>query len=87
MSTNIVSRISKFIQEEFSSGQGELSPSEDLLASGRVDSMGIMRLVAFLESEFDFSVPPEDLVIDNFFSIDAIARYVQRSTQSTPCED
>jgi acyl carrier protein len=52
--------------------------SEDLLISGLVDSLGVMRLIAWIEKRFDLRVPPEDVTIDNFESIDAIDAYLGR---------
>ena len=53
-----------------------LSFGEDLLAEGMIDSMGIMRLISFIESEFDVVVPPQDMVIENFMSIERIDSYL-----------
>ena len=37
-----------------------------------VDSLGVMRLIAWIEKRFDLRIPPEDVTIDNFETIDAI---------------
>ncbi|MBX2855167.1 MAG: acyl carrier protein [Rhodobacteraceae bacterium] len=50
--------------------------AEDLLLSGMVDSLGVMRLVRHLEQTHDISIPAEDVVIENFVSIDAVATYL-----------
>ena len=39
--------------------------------------MGVMRLVAFLESAHQIKIPFEDLVIENFISVNAISNYVK----------
>jgi acyl carrier protein len=52
--------------------------SEDLLISGLVDSLGVMRLIAWIEKRFDLRIPPEDVTIDNFETIDAIDAYLGR---------
>lgn len=73
-----------FIQGELraSAGAEPIPDDADLLGGGHIDSMGIMRLVAFLESEFDVIVPPEDVTIEHFQSGKTIADYV-RNAQST----
>lgn len=76
---SLLTQLSVYISNEFADGDGSIGSEDDLLASGRIDSMGIMRLVAFLESEFDISVPPEDLTIENFETASTIARYVEAS--------
>ena len=45
-----------------------------------VDSMGIMRLVNFLEEELSTAVPPTDITVENFLTIGHIARYVDERT-------
>ena len=72
--------IIKYIQNNLLSGKGEieLSPEDDLLASGLIDSMGVMRLVGFVEETFKIKIPPEDIVIENFMDVKAITNYVER---------
>lgn len=55
-----------------------IGPEDDLLTSGLVDSLGIMRLVAFIESELGVQVPAADLTIDNFVSVRAISGYLSQ---------
>jgi acyl carrier protein len=72
--------IIKYIQNNLLSGKGkiELSPVDDLLGSGLIDSMGVMRLVSFVEETFNIKIPPEDIVIENFMDVKAITNYVER---------
>jgi acyl carrier protein len=53
-----------------------LGEHEEILASGRIDSMSVMRLVGFIQHEFSITIPNEDLVVENFRSIDAIDSYL-----------
>jgi acyl carrier protein len=41
-----------------------------------IDSVGFMELVAFVQKEYDIEVGPQDLVRDNFDSVNKLARYV-----------
>ena len=59
------------------SSQTELGPEDDLLEDGLVDSLGVMRLIAFIEAEFGYTVPPEDVTVDSFMSVSAIVTYLQ----------
>ena len=59
------------------STQTELDADEDLLEDGLVDSLGIMRLIAYIEGEFGYSVPPEDVTVDSFMSVSAIVAYLR----------
>jgi len=68
-----------FIRESLLSGKGdiELTAYDDLLGSGLIDSMGIMRLVEFVEDTFDKTIPPEDIVIENFMDVNSIVKYLE----------
>ena len=54
-----------------------LEPEDNLLTSGLVDSVGIMRLIAHLKERLDITVPPTDLVPTNFRTIRIMAAYMQ----------
>lgn len=53
-----------------------LDEHEEILATGRIDSMSVMRLVSFIKDEFSISIPNEDLVLDHFKSVHAIDTYL-----------
>ena len=72
-----IEKICGFVRDELIEDPNiELAVDQDLLSTGHVDSMGIMRLITFLEEEFSIGVPPEDVTIDHFVSLEAIAGYV-----------
>ena len=72
-----------YIQEQLLSNQAEinLSAQDDLLGSGLIDSIGIMRLIRFIENTFDIVVPPEDMIIEHFMTVSDIETYIN-STKS-----
>ncbi len=73
-------KITRFIVDELLSGM-KVGEQDDLLLSGLVDSIGVMRLVAYIEEQAALQVPPEDVTIENFATIEAIGRYLEaRST-------
>ena len=59
------------------SSQSELTVNDDLLEDGLVDSLGIMKLLAYIESEFGFAVPAQDVTVETFMSVDAIVAYLE----------
>ncbi|MEZ5066036.1 MAG: acyl carrier protein [bacterium] len=69
----------EYVSRELLGGRRTPSDAEDLLASDLIDSIGVMRLVAFLEETFHFQVSPEDVTIESFQSLDTIAAYVDRN--------
>ena len=72
-------RVRSFIIDElrFRGSAKELKNDLPLLEKEILDSMGIFQVVAFLESEFGIEIDDEDLVPDNFGTIDGIARLVE----------
>jgi acyl carrier protein len=72
--------IREYIISDLLDGQA-VGDGDDLLLSGLVDSLGVMRLVTFLEDTFATTVPPEDVTIDNFANIDSIAAYIEGRLQ------
>ncbi|HET6762761.1 MAG TPA: phosphopantetheine-binding protein [Longimicrobiaceae bacterium] len=82
MSTDqIKGQIREFVSRFFRGH--ELQDSEDMFASGFVNSMFAMQLVQFVESTFGITVENDDLELDNFRSIDALAALVERK-QAAP---
>jgi acyl carrier protein len=69
-------KIKEFLSRFFKSH--DLQPGEDIFALGFVNSLLAMQLVAFVEKEFGIGIEDEDLDLDNFRSIDAIARLIAR---------
>ena len=60
-----------------------LSQESLLIESGLIDSFGIVEIVSFIEEKFGVSLENDDLVIENFNTISAIAGLVSRKTKST----
>lgn len=56
----------------------ELQEDDNFFALGFVNSLFAMQLVMFVEKEFCVAVQDEDLELENFQSINAIAALVER---------
>lgn len=70
--------ISRFITEELINDPDfdALGVQEDLMGSGLIDSLGMIRLVGFIETTYGIQVPVEDLTIENFKSLETINNYL-----------
>ena len=62
----------------------KVSPDESLLDSGLLDSASIFQLVLFLETKFGLEIPDEEIVPDNFESIEKIVRFVEEKRGASP---
>ncbi len=67
----------RYIEEELLGGEQSIAAEDDLLSSGLVDSLAIMRLISFIEQEYSIKVPPQDMTIEHFISVDAISNYIK----------
>jgi acyl carrier protein len=56
----------------------QISPDDDLLGTGIVDSIGMLRIIEFIESRFGVSISLEDVTIENFGSVEAMTAYLKR---------
>jgi acyl carrier protein len=72
-----------FIKEEILHGRAvNLDEDQDLLSAGIIDSLGILRIVAFMEENLGIGVKDEDVVFENFQSIRLMAQYVEQRKQA-----
>jgi len=76
-------QIRAYVVEEFASPKGKpsITDQENLTKDGIIDSMGIFRLVAFLEETFKVRIGDEEITHDNLESVDAIERLVLSKTR------
>lgn len=71
--------LTEFVKVEIMrNSSGTLDPDQDLLSTGVLDSLAILQLVAFIEEQFGIQVPDEDVVYDNFQSINALTSYLEQ---------
>jgi acyl carrier protein len=49
----------------------------ELIDSGRLDSLGVIELLMLVEQEFGITIEPDDLELENFRTITAIADLVR----------
>ncbi len=74
----IKTKIRQFLARFFK-GYG-LQDDEDIFSLGFVNSLFAMQLVLFVEQTFKITVENEDLDIDNFRTVDALTRLIERKT-------
>ena len=75
---SVQSDIKSFILKEFLEGakSDELTPSTPLMTSGILDSIGIIKLVAFLEKNFRIDIEAHEADPERFATVDAISELV-----------
>ena len=67
--------LAEFVQTE------NLDDDDNLFETGMLNSLFAMQLVLFIEKEFGFQVSNENLSMDNFKSINAVAEMIVREEE------
>jgi acyl carrier protein len=77
--------IRRFIAKNLLSSKDELTYPDDasLLHEGVIDSLGVVELVEFLETQFTIKVEQQEVRPDNFDSIERMAAFVRRKISAT----
>ena len=62
----------------FTEDDAALKDADSPIRSGVVDSTGVLELITHLEESLGIRVPPEEMVPQNFDSVDSICAYLAR---------
>ena len=60
-----------------------LGPDSDLLELRIIDSLGVLKLVLFLERTFGIQLEDEDLIPENFQTLNRIVTFVEQKVRNT----
>lgn len=77
----IKTKIRSYISSQFKNY--DLKDDEDIFSLGFVNSLFAMQLVMFVEKEFQIKVSDDDLMIDNFRTVNSVYDLV--SKKLSPC--
>jgi len=81
--TSVTDVIKQYIVEEFLPDVAvqDLPVDHDLLADGVIDSLGLLKLIAWIEDRFGLPVDDSAMDPDNFRSVRAIGAFVSHAGQ------
>lgn len=68
----------KFIQTNLLRGDGTIDADESLIDRGIVDSIGLMQLLQFIETNEGIRIPDHMVIPENFQSVTAIEQMVEK---------
>ena len=72
------------LKEYIDNNRGSLPPVTDPDEPLHIDSLGMVRLVAFLENEFGYHIGDEKLVIENFATLRALGELLATKKPTAP---
>lgn len=72
--------IERFIVDEImlADSQTRIDPTESLISSGVLDSLALLRLIAFLEEQMGVTVEDSEVIPENFETINDIKAFIDR---------
>ena len=76
---NLKEELINFISLEILEFDDLIDADENLLADGMVDSLGMLRLIGFIEANWHIKIPPQDFVVQNFRSVNVLVTYLGSS--------
>lgn len=64
----IFTALGKFFAQEGTGRDAAVAvgPDTDIIAEGLVDSLGIFRLISFVEETFPVTIAPDEVLLENF---------------------
>jgi acyl carrier protein len=73
--------IKEFVVEEFlpDVSAGELDADYDLLANGVIDSLGLLKVIAWIEDRYGVDTDEVGLRPESFHSVAAISAFIDRA--------
>ncbi|GGZ97864.1 phosphopantetheine-binding protein [Streptomyces subrutilus] len=79
-----IDTIKNFVITEFLPGTpaAELAVEHDLLNDGVIDSLGVLKLIAWVEDRFELAIGDEDLDPNNFRSVEAIDTFITHARRT-----
>jgi acyl carrier protein len=71
-------KIKTYILSEFLPGEdpAALTDSTELVTTGILDSIAVLKAVSFLEKEFGITIEPHEAVVENLNTVSDLARLV-----------
>lgn len=72
----IKEKILKYIIESTFDDVKKINDETLIFEEGVLDSMGLLFLIEFLQEEFNITTDDDELVVENFQSINSIVRYM-----------
>ena len=69
----VIQTLGEYIKEQYNA---ELDKQENIFNSGIIDSLGFVNLIGFISEAFEIEFEPEDLIEDNFYSLERMAQII-----------
>ena len=74
----IVDTLARFFVQARTGREGAIAvaPDTDIIGEGLVDSLGIFKLIAFVEEAFKVTIEPDEVLLENFQTLRALRNLI-----------
>ncbi len=69
----VIQTLGEYVKEQY---DAKLDKQENIFNSGIIDSLGFVNLIGFISEAFEIEFEPEDLIEDNFYSLERMAQTI-----------
>jgi acyl carrier protein len=76
-SAEIKDKLIEFLCINFIVDEDEIDMDESLIDQGIIDSFGLVEIAAYLEKDFGRPIKQEQMIRDNFGSVNKIVRFME----------
>jgi len=81
-SSAVKDKVESYIHKTAHADKGKIKGDSRIFKEGYFDSMGFILMITFIEEEFGIKTSDDDLIEENFESINAITDFIERKTKS-----
>jgi len=76
----IFDALASFFAQQGISREGAIAvaPDTDVIGQGLIDSLGIFKLIAFVEETFAVTIEPDEVVLENFQTLRALGNLIAK---------
>ena len=80
---DVETAIERFVVDELMLGDSntKIDLNESLISSGVLDSLALLRLIAFLEEQMGVTVDDSEVIPENFETINEIKSFIEKKKQ------
>lgn len=73
----IAETLVQFISDELLEIEDIIDTEENLLSDDMIDSLGMLRLIGFIEASYQIKVPPQEITIANFRTVSILSKFLE----------
>jgi len=81
----IFGTLASFFAQDGATRQGAVTvaPDTDIVGQGLIDSLGIFKLIAFVEENFRVTIEPDEVLLENFQTLRALRNLIVKKLDGT----